>query len=660
MMSEPEGTRVPGGVPKNGTESGGKKKVVKSVLKKRKARQNKKAAKQQRAALMNAMSVQEVKKEEPALDRAGGGAEVKTESGNADVKIEETVDEATRSQLDAVLQKFSRRAAAQYERSLQDVETEGSDMTEDYGGDESGARARRDPWSTADEEEELSNKQVKRASTLTVGLLKQMSAHPDVVELHDVNSSDPLLHVYLKSLHNAVPVPRHWCAKRRYLAGKVGVLKPPFRLPQYIEDTGIRQMREAEAEKDEMKSHAKGAARQRMRPHVGRLDIDFRVLQAAFFRFQTKPKMLQFGDLYYEGKELDAAAGAARRGTPGILSKELQRALGMIPATAQEEEQGEEGSEVPSVPAVPPPWLFNMQMYGPPPSYPHLRVPGVNAPLPPGAQYGFKVGGWGKPPVEEGTGRPLFGGDPLGVGAFGGGARIAAVSSEEIAAMGNHWGEFVQDFSQLEEEEEEGEGDEMVDEGEEEEESEMNDVEPEKKEEPKKEMSIPGTESGFGLATPAQIDLVKRTTATVEAEQQRQKQLFTVLEQQSSGATATTASASAGSLLGTTHTYKLPGTQGGSTVGSAVDLMKSERSKNVAVTFDPSDLEQLDGKSGKADAAAAAMLQKKYEEANKQQQADSQSALPPQSSRAEYEDLLEQHEAKKTTKKKKNKERFKF
>jgi len=35
-------------------------------------------------------------------------------------------------------------------------------------------------------------------------------------------------------------------------------------------------------------------------------------------------------------------------------------------------------------PNGPPPWLFNMQRYGPPPSYPGLRIPGVNAPLPPG------------------------------------------------------------------------------------------------------------------------------------------------------------------------------------------------------------------------------------------------------------------------------------
>ncbi len=30
----------------------------------------------------------------------------------------------------------------------------------------------------------------------------------------------------------------------------------------------------------------------------------------------------------------------------------------------------------------PPPWLVAMQRYGPPPSYPHLKILGLNAPIP--------------------------------------------------------------------------------------------------------------------------------------------------------------------------------------------------------------------------------------------------------------------------------------
>ena len=45
--------------------------------------------------------------------------------------------------------------------------------------------------------------------------------------------------------------------------------------------------------------------------------------------------------------------------------------------------------------------LFFSQRYGPPPSYPHLKIPGLNAPIPPGASFGYHPGGWGKPPVDE-------------------------------------------------------------------------------------------------------------------------------------------------------------------------------------------------------------------------------------------------------------------
>lgn len=70
-----------------------------------------------------------------------------------------------------------------------------------------------------------------------------------------------------------------------------------------------------------------------------------------------------------------------------------------------------------------------MQRFGPPPSYPTLRIPGLNAPLPAGlvldhlfcrvltilcsAQWGFHPGGWGKPPMDE-YNRPLYG-DVFGV-----------------------------------------------------------------------------------------------------------------------------------------------------------------------------------------------------------------------------------------------------
>ena len=79
---------------------------------------------------------------------------------------------------------------------------------------------------------------------------------------------------------------------------------------------------------------------------------------------------------------------------PGVLSEEVKEALGM----------SDDG---------PPPWLINMQRYGPPPSYPNLKIPGLSAPIPPGAAFGYHPGGWGKPPVDE-YGNPIYG-DVFGV-----------------------------------------------------------------------------------------------------------------------------------------------------------------------------------------------------------------------------------------------------
>jgi len=97
-----------------------------------------------------------------------------------------------------------------------------------------------------------------------------------------------------------------------------------------------------------------------MNPKLGKMDIDYQVLHDAFFKYQTKPKLTIQGDLYFEGKEFEITL---REKKPGHLSDDLKRALGMP-----------EGA--------PPPWLINMQRYGPPPSYPNLKIPGLNAPIP--------------------------------------------------------------------------------------------------------------------------------------------------------------------------------------------------------------------------------------------------------------------------------------
>ncbi|KAL4972004.1 hypothetical protein BDW66DRAFT_155093 [Aspergillus desertorum] len=246
-----------------------------------------------------------------------------------------------------------------------------------------------------DEEEDkaptLSKRKRKELNKLSVAELKAMVRKPELVEWTDTSAPDPRLLVHIKAYRNVVPVPSHWSLKREYLSSKRGIEKAPFSLPKFIQETGISEMRDAALEKQEQAT-LKQKQRERVQPKMGRLDIDYQKLYEAFFRFQTKPELTRYGEVYYEGKEFETNQRHLR---PGELSSELKEALNMPPG-------------------APPPWLVNQQRYGPPPSYPALKIPGLNAPPPPGAMWGYHPGGYGKPPVDEHN-RPLYGGDIFGV-----------------------------------------------------------------------------------------------------------------------------------------------------------------------------------------------------------------------------------------------------
>jgi len=198
--------------------------------------------------------------------------------------------------------------------------------------------------------------------------------------------------------------------------------------------------------------------RARVAPKMGGLDVDYRTLYNAFFVHQTKPTNLtKMGDLYYEGKEFEVRP-KYQPGAP--LSDKLRQALGMVLETS------------------PPPWLINMQRYGPPPSYPHLKIPGLNAPLPLGATYGYHVGGWGKPPVDP-YNRPLYGGNPFDTPGrdADGAATGTLVTSDGKALSSQAWGALPMAEQLEEEEEEEEQDDDSVDMEESEEEEEEGEVE---------------------------------------------------------------------------------------------------------------------------------------------------------------------------------------
>lgn len=294
-----------------------------------------------------------------------------------------------------------------------------------------------------DEEEEaqakLSKKKKKALTQLSIAELKAIVRKPELVEWTDVNASDPKLLVAIKSQRNVVPVPTHWALKREYLSSKRGIEKPAFALPKFIQDTGIAEMRDTVLEK-QAEQTLKQKQRERVQGKVGKLDIDYQKLYEAFFRHQVKPTLTRYGEVYYEGKEWETNLRHLR---PGELSEDLREALNMPPG-------------------APPPWLIHQQRFGPPPSYPGLKIPGLNAAPPPGASWGFHPGGYGKPPLDD-FNRPLYGGDIYGTEGIGQQDNAAAGAPVEKTL----WGEL-QEREEEEEDEEESDEEEDDEEGEEE------------------------------------------------------------------------------------------------------------------------------------------------------------------------------------------------
>ncbi|WVQ77708.1 hypothetical protein IAR50_007398 [Cryptococcus sp. DSM 104548] len=315
----------------------------------------------------------------------------------------------------------------------------------------------------AAEQEGMTRRQKRQAAKLTVAELKQLVDRPEVVDWFDCDARDPRLLVNLKSYRNTVPVPQHWNAKRDYLAGKRGMEKPPYLLPPWIADTGIGEQRDAMKAKEAEQS-LRQKTRERVQPKMGKMDIDYQKLHDAFFRYQGKPSMSKFGEAYYEGKELETDL---RTKKPGELSTELTEALSIPPL-------------------APPPWLIAMQRFGPPPSYPNLRIRGLNAPIPSGAQWGFHPGGWGKPPVDD-FNRPLYG-DVYGELQ---GAEIAHQNQIDHTL----WGE-IEDMPEEEEESED--------------ESEEEDQEEEDEEGPR-DIPADGLATPSGMATPSGYQSVTST-----------------------------------------------------------------------------------------------------------------------------------------------------
>ncbi|OMJ26114.1 Splicing factor 3B subunit 2 [Smittium culicis] len=419
-------------------------------------------------------------------------------------------------------------------------------------------------------EVEQSKRKNKKAQRIAIADLKQTVDNPEVVEWEDVTAQDPLILTTLKSYRNTVPIPRHWSQKRKYLQYKRGLEKPPFELPDFIKDTGVTAMRESIKEKeDEMR--AKSKQRERVQPRMNKLVIDYQRLHDAFFRFQKAPANLTgFGEMFYEGKELESKKMDFQ---PGFLSDELKEALGIPPL-------------------APPPWLLNMQRFGPPPSYPDMLIPGLSSPIPAGAQWGFHPGGWGRPPVDA-FGRPLYG-DVFGVDLNTQNNSYNADNDYEMdTAPIKLWGEYESEseYEDDDEDEEEEDDDDEVAESNKPSDVPASEIENELDDTEKSGTSLDGlvTPSGLssipsGLETPEVIQLRKDLVG-----RDQKKQLYTIIPEKQ-----TTIGSN---LVGSQHIYDLSNANISNSILAKPSRKRGNNDSSaggISVALDPQEIENLD------------------------------------------------------------------
>ena len=62
--------------------------------------------------------------------------------------------------------------------------------------------------------------------------------------------------------------------------------------------------------------------RDKIQPKLGKLDLDYEKLYNAFYKFQTKPRLFPYGEIFEEGKESnDELISKIMKIKPGIISK---------------------------------------------------------------------------------------------------------------------------------------------------------------------------------------------------------------------------------------------------------------------------------------------------------------------------------------------------
>lgn len=201
--------------------------------------------------------------------------------------------------------------------------------------------------------------------------LKLVVPYPELLEIEDATCVDPVAYNLMKGRCGTVPVPRYWRSASKRMFPRT-YHKPGYRVPRGVAGTGIPELRRMMREREAGMS-LRERIREKLHPKLGRSLVNQQTLHDAFFLHEARPHISRHGEVFEPGTDW-----FTRGCSPGVMSSELMEALGIDDRS-------------------PPPWLFPMQKYGMPPSYPDAKIPGVNAPIPEGCSYGYQPRGWGEP-----------------------------------------------------------------------------------------------------------------------------------------------------------------------------------------------------------------------------------------------------------------------
>ncbi|CUG88364.1 unnamed protein product [Bodo saltans] len=214
-----------------------------------------------------------------------------------------------------------------------------------------------------------------RWAQLKLRAIEQLNTHAVEasrrIEEHDGNGQDPHFTALMKSIRGSIAVPSHWHMLSEFLSKQADRDSTSI-VPVDIEATEIREIR---ASKD-----PKTFQNMNRIAFVRCFSVGTPLATKMF-----SVRLTESGDVFEEGRWYPKSDYQ-----PTHLSKDLRDALGL------------------KAPTSPAPWLYAMQhMKRLPPAFPFLKVAGVNAPIPEGAQWGGGEGMWGHAPRND-NGSPAF------------------------------------------------------------------------------------------------------------------------------------------------------------------------------------------------------------------------------------------------------------